>query len=480
MATLKKFFKDTLIYGLATVLPRLMNIILVRLHTDTLPTTSYSDNTYFYVYAAFFNVLLTYGMETAFFRFFTKTDKKGKVFSTAFISLCTTTILIFGLVFLYNHEIAEAVNLKLRYFNLLIAVLALDTLVVVPFAYLRATGRPFKFMFIKLTNLVIYIGLNFFFLWFIPKYNLTFSFYDSTDLVQYIFVANVAASLVTFILLLPYFFRQKLSFNFKILKQLLGYGWPIMIAGLAYVVNENFDKWLLPDLMDKNINGAYSACYKIAVFMTIFIQGFRLGAEPFFFNHAKEKNARETYALIMKYFVIIGSIMLIGIIVYIDFFKQLLVDNPAYWIAIDIVPIVLLANLCLGIYFNLAIWYKLTDNTRFGMYISVIGAIITIGLNYLFIPIVGFIASAWATLIAYLAMVIVSYFLGRKYYPVPYPLKSILLYLCSAILIGFLSFYVFNRNLIVGSVLLLVFLGLVYKFEKPGILKLMKTKEDGE
>ncbi|MEJ2112216.1 MAG: oligosaccharide flippase family protein [Flavobacteriaceae bacterium] len=433
MAALKTFFKDTVIYGLATVLPRLMNFILVPLHTDTLETTSYSDNTTFYIYAAFFNVLLTYGMETAFFRFFSKSEEKDKIFSTVLISLTVTTILFLLVVLSFNQQLAELVNLNQNYFNLLLGVLVLDTLVVAPFAYLRATGRPIKFTAIKLSNIGIYVLLNFFFLWAIPKFGFQFFNYDDGDLVKYIFIANLVASIVTLLLLSPYFFKTKLRLDFSILKQLLNYGWPIMVAGLAYVINENFDKWLLPELLGKDINGAYSGCYKIAVFMTIFIQGFRLGAEPFFFNHSKETNAKYTYATIMKYFVIFGSFMLVFIVAYLDIIKELLVKDESYWIAMDIVPIVLLANLCLGIYFNLAIWYKLTDRTRYGMYLSIVGAIITIVFNYVMIPKIGFMASAWATLAAYGVMMLLSYFFGQKYYPVPYNLKNISFYLILAI-----------------------------------------------
>ena len=293
MSVLKTFFKDTIIYGLATVLPRLMNFVLVPLHTDTLDTASYSDNTYFYVYAAFFNVLLTYGMETAFFRFFSKQKEQSKVYSTTLISLLVSTLFVFAVVMIFNQPLAEFVNLRLDYFNYLIGVLVLDTLVVAPFAYLRATGKPIKFTFIKLSNILTYVVLNFFFLWAIPKFNIEFSGYDKTDLVKYIFIANLAASAITILLLLPYFLKTKWVFDKAIFKQMLNYGLPIMIAGLAYVINENFDKWLIPDVLGKDINGAYAGCYKLAVFMTIFIQAFRLGAEPFFFNHAKEKNAKK-------------------------------------------------------------------------------------------------------------------------------------------------------------------------------------------
>jgi len=473
LSVLKKFFKDTIIYGLATVLPRLMNIILVRLHTDTLETSSYSDNTTFYVYAAFFNVLLTYGMETAFFRFFSKSEKKETIFSTALISLTITALLFFGVVMIFNEELAGFVNLDIKYFNLLIGVLVLDTMVVIPFAYLRATGRPIKFTAIKLSNVAVYVGLNFFFLWAIPKYGIEFSGHNKNDLVQYIFISNFVSSLVTFLLLTPYFFKFKLKFSKSIFKQLLNYGLPIMIAGLAYVINENFDKWLLPKTLGKEINGAYSGCYKIAVFMTIFIMAFRLGAEPFFFNHSKEKNAKQTYATIMKYFVLLGSIMLVFIIAYLDIFKSLLVNDESYWIAIDIVPIVLLANLCLGIYFNLAIWYKLTDNTKYGMYLSVIGAIITLVFNLIMIEKIGFIASAWATLAAYGVMMVLSYYLGQKHYPVPYNVKRIVSYLFLAIVFSIIALNT-NTNYYINTALVLLFLIVAFFLEKNEIKELLK------
>lgn len=476
MGTLKTFFKDTIIYGLATVLPRLMNFILVPLHINSLGTTSYSDNTTFYVYAAFFNVLLTYGMETAFFRFFNLSKEKGKVFSTSLISLTVSTLLFFVIVLFFSHSLAQVVNLSQTYFNLLVAVLVLDALVVVPFAYLRATGRPIKFTAIKLSNILVYVVLNFFFLWAIPKFDIQFPGYNSTDLVQYIFISNVAASISTLLLLSPYFFRTKLVFSKTIFKELLNYGWPIMVVGLAYVINENFDKWLLPELLGKSINGAYSGCYKIAVFMTIFIQAFRLGAEPFFFSHAKELNAKETYAKIMKYFVILGCLMFVFTVAFLNIFKELIVRDPSYWIAIDIVPIVLLANLCLGIYFNLAIWYKLTDKTRYGMYIAIVGAVITIVLNYLWIERYGFMASAWTTLIAYVSMMLISYQIGKRHYPVPYDVLRIGSYLGVATLFSAISYYVYNGNYYVSTVLVFLFLGIIYLLEKRDIKQLIKRR----
>jgi len=453
-----------------------MNFILVPLHTDTLATESYSDNITFYVYAAFLNVLLAYGMETAFFRFFSKSTEKEKVFSTVFISLIVSTLFFLGIILVFNQQLAILVGLNQTYFNLLIGVLILDALVVAPFAYLRATGRPLKFTAIKLTNIIIYVGLNFFFLWAIPKFNINFPDYNNEDLVKYIFIANVLASLSTLILLLPYFFKTKLQFSKSIFKQLFNYSWPIMVAGLAYVINENFDKWLLPSLEGKDINGAYSGCYKIAVFMTIFIQAFRLGAEPFFFNHAKEQNAKNTYATIMKYFVIFGCIMLVLIISFLDIFKELIVRDESYWIAIEIVPIILLANLFLGIYFNLAIWYKLTDKTRYGMYISIIGAVITIVFNYMMIPKIGFMASAWATLAAYGIMMIISYILGQKHYKVPYNLSRIGGYLFLAIGFSIISYYKYPSNYYISSLLFAGFITIIMFIEKNELKQLIKRK----
>ncbi len=450
-----------------------MNFVLVPLHTDKLETNSYSDNTTFYVYAAFFNVLLTYGMETAFFRFFSKSEEKDKVFSTAFISLVVTTISFLILVLIFNSQLSNWIGIDQTYFNLLIGVLVLDALVVAPFAYLRATGRPIKFTGIKIVNILIYVALNFFFLWAIPKFGIHFPGYDKSDLVKYIFISNLIASIVTFLLLLPYFFKTKIQFSKTIFKQLINYGWPIMIAGLAYVINENFDKWILPDLLGKDINGAYSGCYKIAVFMTIFIQAFRLGAEPFFFNHSKEKNAKQTYALIMKYFVIVGSLMLVFIVSYLDVFKSLIVRDQSYWIAIDIVPIVLVANLCLGIYFNLAIWYKLTDKTRYGMYLSIVGAIVTIAFNLLMIEKIGFIASAWATLAAYGLMMMLSYYFGQKYYPVPYNLKKIVGYLLLAIGFSVIALKT-NGNYYINTAIVLLFLMIAFMLEKKELKQLLK------
>ena len=473
MSTLKRFFKDTIIYGLATVLPRLMGIILVRLHTDALPREGYADVTAFYVGAAFLNILFTLGLETAFFRFFAKSEHKQKVYSTSFIALTVSTVIAGILVFISRHSIVDGLDISISYFYYLLAIVLLDTLVVAPFAYLRARGKALQFAGIKMANLFVFVGLNFFFLWAIPKFNMTFDWYDTQDLRAYIFIANLAASAMTLLLIIPQFFRVKLVFDKDIFASLWSYGWPIMVAGLAYAVTAQLDK-LFVNGINKEIGGAYAACYKLAVFMTIFIQAFRLGAEPFFFNQAKEKNAPIIYAVILKYFVIVGAIGLVLITVFIDLIKNQLVNDDSYHIAMEIVPYILLANLFLGVYHNLAIWYKLTDQTKYGMYFSILGAIVTITINVVLIPIVGFMAAAYAALAAYATMTIVSYLVGRKKYPIPYEIGRIGFYILIAVVISFVSFYFFRENYLLSSILLGIFVMLVVFLEKKQLSLLLR------
>jgi O-antigen/teichoic acid export membrane protein len=241
-----------------------------------------------------------------------------------------------------------------------------------------------------------------------------------------------------------------------------------LIAGIAYTINEVFDKIMLERLLPQEVAeselGMYAACYKLGMFMTLFATAFRLGIEPFFFSHSTTDNPQRAYAQITNYFVVLGSVILLGVVVFTDVLRVIFVDED-YWEAMPVVPIILLASFCLGIYHNLSVWYKVTDRTRFGAFISIIGAVITIVLNYAFIPKIGYYASALATLAAYGSMMYLSYFYGKKYYPIPYNLRKIIFYLILSISFSGLAFYVFNRNLVVGSLLLLVFLILVYKME---------------
>lgn len=486
MSSIKRFFKDTLIYGIAAVLPRVINFLLVRVHTDALPTDNYAENTNFYIWIALLSVLLTFGMETAFFRFYRAEEKKDAIVSTSFISVAIATFCFVLIAFVFSDFFTSIFDFSHNplQLKLLIGIIALDTLMVVPFAYLRASNRPLKYTAIKLINVGIIVAINLLFLKFIPEFKqdqksipeFLLGLSNSTEKVNFIFLANIVGSAVSFILLIPYLLKFKWSFNTVLFKKMLSYSWPIAVAGIAYVINENLDKLLIGRLIDKDTMGIYSACYKLAIFMNLYIMAFRLGAEPFFFNHSDKKNAKETYAKILNYFIIIGALVFVGIVVFIDFIKVLFIKNSDYWDAITIVPIVLLANLFLGVYHNLAIWYKLTDKTRYAMLFSIIGAVITIIVNVALIPKIGFIASAWATLLAYGTMMVLSYFIGKKHYPVPYNLKKSGSYLIASIVISFISFNYFRENYLVSIALVFLFSFLIYWNEKKEIMALLKRK----
>lgn len=465
----RQFIKETFIYGIATIIPRVLNFLLVPLHTQSLPVTDYAENTAFYVYAAFFNVLLTYGMETSFFRFFTDRKQKDRVLGTATISLLITTAFVFVVLFAQAAPVAAFVGMSTYHFTLLLGVLLCDTLVVIPFAHLRASGKANRFTSLKLLNVGLYTGLNLVFLWWIPR---TDGLFLQDDPVQYVFIANFVASATVFLFVLPFYFRLSWQWSRPMQRQMLRYGAPIMIAGLAFVVNENLDKLLIRHYIDDATMGAYSGCYKLAVFMTLFVQAFRLGAEPFFFKYAKQKDAPKVYALILKYFVICGCVLLIGVCVFLEPLKELLIRNERYWIAIQIVPIILLANLFFGIYHNLSVWYKITDRTQIGMYISVGGALATIGLNVWLIPSIGFMGAAWATLLTYGAMATVSYLLSRRYYPIPYDMGRLALYLLTSIGIAGAYIYQFAGSLYLGTLMLFVFLLLSFFLEKNELIQL--------
>ena len=475
MSTIKRFFKDTIIYGIAAVLPRAINILLVKLHTNALQSEKFAVNTLYFVYAAYFNAFLTYGMETAFFRFFTKEKEKGKVISTSFISIFFTTILFLFFTLIFSVDLSNYFGFDNPiYLQILILVTTFDTLLVIPYAYLRVKNRPIKFAFYKIFNITIYAILNIVFLIYLPKAiengsylpQFFINIYNQYPLVVFIFISNLIASGFTFILLIPIIFHFKFDFDSVLLRKMLKYAAPLLIASLAYVTNENLDKILLDRMIGKEQMGIYAACYKLGVFMILFIMAFRLGAEPFFFNQVKESNAKETYAKILKWFTVLGTITLLIIISYIDLFANLLLGKEEYFSALSIVPIILLANLFLGIYYNLAIWYKLTDKTKYGMYFSVFGAITTVLINIIFIPKYGYMASAWATLIAYGSMTLISYLYGKKNYPIPYEVKRILFYIIISFVLSIVSFIFFRQNYLISTIVLILFITIIYIKEK--------------
>lgn len=476
MNPLKKLFKQTAIYGLATVLPRMLSFLLLPLYTGILATAGFGDVSIIFAWIAIFNVLLAYGMETAFFRFYHGDEDKEKVVSTSLISILVSTGVFFVIALLLQNTMASATGIDIKYIKFTIFILTFDALVIIPFAWLRANERPMKYAIIKIVNVVINFGLNIFFLIYLPGIaegnpeGLLSNIYSPNSEIAYIFVSNLIASGITLAFMLNLYFESKYIFNRELWNRMMRYAWPVLVAGIAFTINEVFDRIMLEHLLPEDIAksevGKYSACYRLGLFMTLFATAFRMGIEPFFFSHSDSENPQRTYAQITNYFVIIGSIILLGVIVFADVLKVLFVTNEEYWDAMSIVPIIVLASFFLGIYHNLSVWYKVTDKTRYGAFISVIGAIITIGINFFFIPHIGYIASAIATLLAYGTMMTLSYYFGKAHYPVPYNFRKILFYLGLSILFSVISFYGFNRSLYAGIPLLIIFLGIVYKLEK--------------
>lgn len=433
-------------------------------------------------YFVIFNVILAYGMETAFFRFFNKENDKNQVIGTSTITLLISSFGFFALTLLFQNQIAEFIDIKVEYIHLVIWILLLDALVIIPFAWLRATQRPMRYAVIKILNVAINLGLNLFFLLVLKdltqESSLFGSIYKENFEINYIFIANLIASAVTLLMALPFYLKTTYVFNKALWKQMMRYAIPVLIAGVAFSINETFDRILLDKLLPENIAeteiGMYSACYKLALFMTLFATAYRLGIEPYFFSHSKSENPQHNYAKILNYFVIFGSVILLSVVVFADIIKPIVIRSEAYYEAMWVVPVILLANFCLGIYHNLSVWYKITDRTKVGAYISVIGAIVTLALNFWLIPVMSYKGSAIATLSAYSLMMFLSYYFGRKYYPIPYDLKKIGVYLSLSILFSFLSFYVFRENYLVGIPLLIVFLTIVYFSEKNQIKQLLK------
>jgi O-antigen/teichoic acid export membrane protein len=484
----KNLFKQTAIYGLATVLPRMFSFLLVPLYTDLLPKAEYGKVTIIFAWMIFFNVILAYGMETAFFRFYNKEENKKIVVETSMVSIFWTTIVFLLVALLFRTTLADWSGIDTQYITYTIWILTLDALVIIPFSKLRAFQRPMMYAVIKIGNVLVNLLLSILFLIYLPKLatvnptGLISSFYVENFQVGYIFLANIIASLLTFVVLSPDYIFLKWKFDFSLWKKMMVYGLPILVAGIAFAINEQFDKILLDRLLPRNIAedevGVYSACYKLGLFMVLYRTAYTLGIEPFFFSHAKNENAPQTYATVTKYFVIFGSFIMLSVIVFADLFKAIMIRDESYWVAMKVVPLIILANFCLGIYTNLSVWYKLIDKTYIGAYISIVGAIVTLVLNFMLIPSMSYVGSAIATLAAYGSMMLISYYLGNKYYPIPYDFNKIGGYLGLSILFSVVSFYGFRENYFVGIGLLLLFLYFIYHNEKSTLMNIMNRKSN--
>ena len=461
MNPLKKLAAQTITYGLSSVIGRLLNFLLVPIYTRYFSPEHYGVVTELYAYAAFLIVILTYGIETSFFRYAQKEKNKKSVYSTALISLTVSSVVFMILMFLFATPLAEYLQYEnhpeyIQYFALIIG---LDAISAISFANLRNENKAVKFTFIRLVNIFVNIGLN---LVFIVHLNLS---------IEYIFISNLIASVITFFMLFPEMIKSIWIFDVQLWKKMMIYAFPLLIAGLAGITNEVIDRVLLKHLLNDSLTasrelGLYGAFYKLSIFMTLFIQTFRFAAEPFYFKHGKEKKSKDTYAEVMKYFIIIGSIIFLCITLFYDVFKNFIDEEYHDDRGFLVVSVLLLANLFLGIYYNLSIWYKLSDKTKYGAFLSIFGAVITISLNFILIPIIGFEGSAWATLACYFSMTIASYFLGKKYYEIQYPIKRISFYLIFAIAIFLISSF-WELEMLFKTLCIILFIGVAYILEKP-------------
>lgn len=490
-----------MIYGLSTIVSRLLYFILTPLYVNKYPPVSYGIFTHLYAWAAMINAVLAFGMETTYFRYLQKVEDadKPKVFNNSFIVIAFLALLFLISAFFFSEDISALLNNGSHssdyqdYIRFFAVILMLDALAVVPFAKLRAEERPIRFGMIKLLNISIMIILNLLFILLIPAIieqggegAVWCSSWYREGWIGYVFISNLIASAVTLLLLVPQIRGLAFKLDRGLLKSMLKYSFPILIANISFIINEHLDKIVMPMYLAEDVGkrdvGIYGAVTKLAMFLSIFIQAFRLGAEPFFFSYAKHKNAKETYALIMQYFVIAMMFVMLGITANMDWLKFFIRGSEStreiYWSGLFIVPLLLFNYVLLGVYMNLSIWYKLSDQTRYGLYISAAGAVITIVANWYLIPKYSYVGAAAVTFLAYFCMVLLSYFWGQKHYPIPYKLGKIGGFMVLGLLLSYLSYFVFDHNVFIGNALLLVYIGVVALIEKEQLIKLFRPKKE--
>lgn len=509
MSALRKLAGQTAIYGLSSIVARFLNFLLVPLYTSkfVFEPAEYGVVTALYSWTALLNVVLTFGFETTFFRFAARDaghssplPRRGaggeaqtplspgegpgvRLYSTATWGLFFPALAFMLLGGAFSSHIAEGLHFE-GYASsvlMLMLIIGIDAMTAIPMARLRQQGRPWKYAFINLLSVGVNIGLSLFFLLYCMKrYNMGESnalidaVYDPALGVGYVFAINLVSTAVRLLVLLPSWPSLK-ALDKDLLRAMAAFGAPLMIAGLAGMVNETADrvilKYLLPDDFADSELGIYGACYKLAVLITLFIQAFRMGAEPFFFSHAKEKNSAATFARIMNIFVAVCMSAFLVVMLFLDLFKWF-IPNPAFHEGLRVVPILMLANVFLGIYYNQSVWYKLTDRPRVGSTISLIGAAITIALLFALIPSLGYMGAAWTTLICYASMAVISYVWGQHHYPIPYDVTRILLYMAGAVVLWWGCEQVALEGVVkYGSrtVVLLVFIGVVWRQESAAI-----------
>ena len=480
---MKSLAKDTAIYGISSIVGKFINWLLVPFYTFVLASEAdYGIVTNLYAWTAFLVVVLTYGMETGFFRFANKNKNEAdKVYSTTLTSVSFTSLIFAVLCVVFSQSIANKLNYPnhSEFIAMLGVVVAMDAFASIPFAYLRYKSRPIKFAALKLLYIVLNVSFNLFFFlacpWIMTKApDLISWFYNPSYGVGYVFVANILSTSIQTLFLLPYILNVKFNFDSALLKKMLRYSLPLLILGVAGIMNQTVDKIIFPYLFPDKVEaatqlGIYGACFKISMIMMMFTQAFRYAYEPFIFARNKDKNSLTTYADVMKFFVIFSLLIFLGMIFYLDVLKFIIKD--VYWEGLRVVPIVLWSYIFQGVFFNLSIWYKLKDKTMYGAWISIIGVVITFAINIIFVPIYGYMASAWASFACFSTMMLISYIIGQKHMRINYDLKSIALYTIVALALFGASFLVNTSyqfiNLAYRTILLIIFVALIVKRDFP-------------
>ena len=494
MSVLKKLAGETVIYGVPSIIGRFLNWWLTPLYAWIFLPDEFGILSNVLAYVAFLQVVLTYGMETSYFRFAGRSEHPEKVFSTTMISLGVTSLLFIVVVFGFSQNISGWIGYEghRNYIIWMGITVALDALSAIPFAKLRLESRPVRFAVLKTVNIALSIALNLFWILLCPKilqsnpHSIIRFIYNPHIGIGYAFLSYLVASGVTLFLFLPDLSLKRSNFDRHLLLKMLKYGWPILVIGVAGMVNLNIDKILLPKLLVNSVNpifelGVYSASGKLAILMALFIQAFRFSFEPFLFSHYKNEDSKKVYAVIMKYFVILGLIIFLGVMFYMDVLKFFIGSvQSGYHEGIKVVPWLLMGNLFLGIFYTQSLWYKLTDQTYFGARFAIVGAVITIALNFLLIPRFGYMACGYAFFTASLVMTVISYFVGQKYFPVKYDLKEIGTYLIVALILYEVSrFIVLNDKILkVGfnTFLFIVFFMVIWLKEKADLKRLFNPR----
>ena len=446
MASIKKLASQTIWYGLSNIAAKLINQLQTPIVTRLLHTSKqvgeYGDFSVLYACISFVNVIYTYGLETAYFRFSASGEDQNKLFQTLFSSILISTAILSPLIIFFRLPISRFVGLDghPEYITWCVMLVAIDTIAAIPFAKLRQEGRPMKYAMIRVAGIVLNFVVMIYLLAYCPEqvrqhpYTSFAAWYGQYNSAGFMILANIAGSALTLLLLVGEWIKYRFRFNTELWLKVISYCSPMVIVGLGGMVNETIDRIMLRKLLPggddvaKMAVGIYSANYKLAIFITLFIQAFRMSAEPFFFSQSQDKNAPKTYARVMKWFVITLCLAFLFTALFIDMWNAIFLGK-AYHGGLGVVPILLAANVCLGIYYNLSVWYKVTDKMRYGMYITLVGAVITLIINFSCIPAFGMYACAWATLAAYGSMMVISYFSGQKYFPVPYNVRKLLAYL---------------------------------------------------